>query len=577
MPDACLSLINPLFSLTDFATFATAAPTDSVPTLNLPETSFGPFVNGLLAIPFVIVILISAKLAAWADKDAQANRLPREMINIISLASLALAGIVFFALPSFLLAFAGSVLILLLGGGIFLGIRNGKVGLGDLGEELSDYFGSLMPGSGKTTRKKKQEDETAIEGEVVLLDQAKMPVAVPEAEEPTRPGYVALQQVLAVPLQQGSERIDLLPGSSGAQVRYSVDGVAYPGATLSTDQATAAVTTLKRIIGLNVDERRKIQSGTLNARSVHGSHKIGVTTSGSTNGEQLKLEVDKHNRYGMKLDELGFRKSQLDRIRGQLSEPGVVLVACPPNNGLHTLLYGLLREHDAFLSHIQTLEREELSDLEGITQNRLQPGDSEAERVDWLVSQQSDVMMVEKLEDPQAARILADYGKDHIAYLGIRASSTFDAITRWRKFVGDDKVALGSLKMVVAGRVFRRLCPATKVPYTPDERALRSMGLSPDKVKQLYKAHVGPLTDAKGNEVPDTFCHGLGYKGRIGAYEAFLLDNEARKALISGASGQQIKSLFRKQNGRYIQEMALGIVQLGETDLQEVQRVMQSK
>ncbi|MEM6314437.1 MAG: hypothetical protein AAF743_10140, partial [Planctomycetota bacterium] len=68
-----------------------------------------------------------------------------------------------------------------------------------------------------------------------------------------------------------------------------------------------------------------------------------------------------------------------------------------------------------------------------------------------------------------------------------------------------------------------------------------------------------------------------GYKGRIGAYEVFAIDADTRKALAGGASGQQVKSLFRKQNGRYIQEMALGIVQLGETDLQEVQRVMQSK
>ncbi|MEM6313074.1 MAG: ATPase, T2SS/T4P/T4SS family, partial [Planctomycetota bacterium] len=483
MPDACLSLINHVLlaaaPAADQATDAAAAAAQAV-TLRLPEPSYAPYVNGLLAIPFVIVILLAAKLAAWADKDAKANRLPQQYLNIVNLVAIALAGLLFFALPSFPLAFAGCVLTLLVAAGIYLGVRNSKVGLGDLGEELGDYFASLKPGNKNPRRKTKGEEETAVEGEVVLLDKAKMAVRVPEAEEPTRPGYVALQQVLAQPLQQGAERIDLLPGSNGAQVRYSVDGVTYPGATLSTDHASAAVAMLKQIVGLDFNERRKIQSGTLNARSANGTHKIDVRTSGSTNGEQLKLDVDVGSRYTMKLDELGFRKSQLERIRNQLTEPGIVLVACPPGNGLHTLLYGFLREHDAFLSHIQTLERDELADLEGITQNVLGPGDDEAERVDWLVSQQSDVMMLQKLENPQAGKILAEYAKNHTAYLGIRASSTFDAITRWRKFVGDDKAALGSLKLVVAGRVFRRLCPATKVAYKPDERSLRSMGLSPD-------------------------------------------------------------------------------------------------
>ena len=158
----------------------------------------------------------------------------------------------------------------------------------------------------------------------------------------------------------------------------------------------------------------------------------------------------------------------------------------------------------------------------------------------------------------------------------MRAGNTFDALAQYRRLSGDDdKSAMKHVTLVIAGRVMRRLCEATKVPYDPDDKTLKLLGRKPGSVEHLYKPHFGPLLDAQGREVPDEFCGGLGYKGRIGAYEVLMVDDDVRQAARSGSTGA-LRTAFRKQGGKYLQEAALARVIAGETSLQEVLRVMKS-
>ena len=536
--------------------------------------AYAPYTSWLKAVPFVILFTVAAKLCQWADTDAEAARLPREKTGLLNLAGLSLGSLAFFLLPNFLLATAAALLIFAATAGAYLAWRNSKVGLKDLGPEFNAYLASFAGKRGP----KKEKEQTADEGEIVLIDAKGTPVPRPAAEDPNRPLYLNAQRILAGPLLKGAEKVELIPGSSGSQARYVVDGVTYPGPQLDSSATASTVPYLKKLMGVDAAEKRRPQEGKMGAKVNNDKLKLAAGTSGSTKGERLRFEVDPAARYAKKLEDLGFRKSQLAAVRESVGRgTGIVLVAAPPQQGLTTDLYAFVREHDAFLQHLQTLEAERSADIEGVTQNELKADDDESERVDWLSSQQPDVIMMDRVEKPATAKFLCEFAKQKRAYVGIRATSAFDAITRWRKLVGDDKLAYSTLDMAVCGRVFRRLCPSTKVGYKPDARTLKAMGLPADKPLTLYKPQVGLAKDDKGNPIPDPFCHGLGYKGRIGAFEVVVVDDELRQALLQGAAGQQVKSLFRKAGGRYLQEMALGIVQVGETSLKEVQRVLEGK
>jgi type II secretory ATPase GspE/PulE/Tfp pilus assembly ATPase PilB-like protein len=292
----------------------------------------------------------------------------------------------------------------------------------------------------------------------------------------------------------------------------------------------------------------------------------------------MRLIADFKNRHAFMVDKIGLTGAQLSSIRDLVKEKaGLVIVSTPKGQGLTSLMYAVIRAHDAFLEHIHTIERAPEVDLEGITQNNLAANATAAEEqksTAWVISQDPDIIMITKVEATQTARDLIAFAREKRVYVGIQATSTFEAINTWRKLVGDDRTAASELKYVINGRVLRKLCMACKVGYTPDPATLRKLNLDPNRVKELFQARVEPLRDPKGHAIPCEFCHDLRFKGRIGVFETFAVDGEGREAITNGAQPGPIKAVFRKQKGRYLTEEALAIVERGDTSVQEMLRVL---
>ncbi len=194
-----------------------------------------------------------------------------------------------------------------------------------------------------------------------------------------------------------------------------------------------------------------------------------------------------------------------------------------------------------------------------------------------MVSQQPDIILIDEVINPASAKSLAGFAAEgKRVYVGMRSASTFDAVGEWRKLVGDDETAMGPLRMAMSGRTLRRLCSACKLAFQPDPEYLRKLNLDPARVQKLFQARTTPPKDDKGNPIPCNFCQDLRYKGRFGVFELFSIDDEVRQVVNTGGSTNQIKTVFRKQRGQYLQEVALAQVVAGETSVQEVLRVLRS-
>jgi type II secretory ATPase GspE/PulE/Tfp pilus assembly ATPase PilB-like protein len=247
---------------------------------------------------------------------------------------------------------------------------------------------------------------------------------------------------------------------------------------------------------------------------------------------------------------------------------------------LTSLLYAILRRHDAFLTHIQTLEREQQADLEGIKQNLIPSGAAsgeEAKLVGWMISQEPDVVMLDKIDDPRtAAEVVKFAATGRRAYVGIRAGSTFEALQAWRTLAGDDRIALKQLRFVIAARLARKLCAACKMDFNPDPDTLRKLNMPPERVGKLFTARTSPLKDARGRDMVCEFCQDLHFKGRTGIFELFVIDDEVKQTVMGGGSVNQLKMLFKKQRQKYLQEQALALAVAGETSLNEIARVLKA-
>jgi general secretion pathway protein E len=527
-----------------------------------------PFISPWKLIPFLLVVFIWAKLIAWADKDLVAAHMPRDEVNLGMLGGLIVGAALFFFLPNFLVGLLAMLVCLGIDIGVYLFMRNAKVGLKDLKGELKAAVG-LGP--------KKVKGVQEVVDQVQFIGSNGKLQASPDAEDPSRPVFDLLQEALNEPLHRHAEIIELIPSEEGDVVRYVVDGVGYRARTLDRANSTAVIAMAKKYAGMDIKERRKPQTGKVNV-SAHGKkHDLRVTTAGSSAGEAMRILVDPKTRHSLTLDKMGFTDKQLKTVTDSIAEgTGIVLVTAPATQGLTSMLYALVRGHDAFIQHLQTIERGPDQDLEGITQNPLPtpvPAGEEARVASWVASQQPDVIMISAVEDPQTTKHLIEFAKEHRVYVGMRAASVNDAIAQWRTLVGDAKLAASRLDMVIAGRIIRKLCPACKIAYTPDPATLRKMNMDPNVVTQLFQARSQPMRNEKGQIIPCTFCLELRFNGRVGVFEVLKVDDDVRAALNADSSSQ-LKAAFRKQKGQYLQEAALEVVEKGETSVQEVLRVL---
>jgi general secretion pathway protein E len=533
----------------------------------------GHYISIWKSASIVLVLLLWAKLLTWMDKDAVDAHLPRVPLNIGNLSGLVLGYLLFFFLPNFVVALSVLLLVFVSEIAVYLIMRHQKVGLGDLSKQFNDWIRGLISREPKAVE--------AAAGEVLLIGRNGNPIAPPDSESPDLPAFEAIQRMLTTPLRHQADDVQMQPGEGAATVRYWVDGVSYTGTSVDRTSAAAAVGYLKGISGMDVNERRKPQQGTVKVLVDNKRYELQLQIAGTTAGESLLLSRDVKQRHNHKLQDLGFADDQLKLMQDLISntaDGGIVLLTAPKSQGLRSLLYGVLRGHDAFLTHLHTIERAPADDLEGVTQNvfpaSITPAE-EAKQTEWVVSQEPDVLMMSEVQDPRSAAALLRFAASgRRVYIGMRATSTFDALAQWRKLVGEDKNAMKHLRLIVNGRLVRRLCMACKVGYAPDPETLRRLNIAPDRVDKLFQARTQPLRDQKGNPIVCEFCNDLRFKGRVGIYEIFEINDEVGQVVLAGGSINQLKQLFRKQRRRYMQEMALARVEAGDTSVQEVLRVL---
>ena len=578
---------SPLLSLDFLPTLAQAAGAEPV--------AVGPYLSWWKLLIVAVVFMAWARVLLWIDKDSDNARMPREAINSGMWAVLVVALLALLFVPIFplaLLIFVGLGAASIFG---YLMWRKSVVGLDDIPEQLSGFFKNAMTFGKKGGVKKKEKEKDVGAGLVTLMNAGGKTPPEPADDAPERVGYDTAHRMLADPLYKGAERITVvqIAGRGGAgeeagdrfATKYAVDGFDYPGSAYDANAGMAATMFLKELAGLDPSERRKVQKGAIKSRTAVGTSDLAVVASGSRGGESLVFDVDVKSRYKTRATALGMTAQQKEAIVESVeSRSGAVLLSAPEGGGLDALLYGMLAEHDAFTEFLVTLEHGETKrDLEGVNQEVLPEGaDNAAERkqLSWLADQQPDVMLADRVSSREGAAEVIRLVKEERrrAYVGSRATDTAAAIAGWLKLVGDPRAAASTLNMAIASRILRRLCDQCKVPYEPPEAVLAKMGVSKAKVRELYKARTEPMLDQRGNPVICEACGGLGYHGRIGAFEVTPLDSEARSALAKDPSPAAVqatvKTVLRARKLPTINEAALRQVIAGRSDLQEVQRVM---
>lgn len=522
----------------------------------------------LIAIPFIPWgWLISTKL----DKDARYFHLNWQAWNAAHLAAGAAALAAMLFIPIFWASWPVGVIILAAPVLTYWVVRNKSVPE----DQVYTLSGQSMSDRMEMRRKERARRQAFLEFE--NADGSAHPT--PVKDDPLFATHMSCEDIVGPALEARASRIDVLLSNKGCIVAQTVDGMRYKREPLSAEQGTAVIDYLKEIAGLDVNDRRRRQTGTFKMRAGDGdSHTMTLTTLGSSSGVQVRLDVDRAKQLRKPFDALGLLPSQLDSLREleQVHElHGIVLLGAPTGQGLTTTAYAMLARHDAFTTNVKSLESEVAAYIDGVDQSVF---DSNDPNVDYATSLQSilrrdpDIVLIDILKDAETGRISAAPGmQGPLLYIQQTSSTIAEQIRDWVKYSGSVEDASAALRAIVNQRLIRTLCPNCRQPYTPAPEQLKKLNVPADKAGAFHRA--SGKVQLKNKIVECAVCSGTGYLGQTGIFQVMVVDDAIRKILKSGDLKAALAQA-RRNKMIYLQEAAMSKVVSGETTLEEVIRVI---
>lgn len=535
----------------------------------LMSVEYGGYISIVKLVLFLGGYLPWLLLLGWAYKDAKAVSTSVPLWIGLLLGAGFLGVLLWWLIPVFVVGLLAYVLVV--GGTALAYVKHRNTRVLDFDKVLTfDHFKSLVAKSDKLEAMENFMFITANNNEVPS----------PEPRTPTFFGYRTAYDVLTDAVWRRASTVNFAPKGDVYEVVYNIDGAAMKQPPLQRDQMDYLIHFLKEVAGLDAKEKRKPQKGKFRTRQTKTNTDWEVQTAGSTAGEQVRLtHVTKES--AMRLGDLGLTQDQFAHLNGfkQMSQ-GLFLITGPRKSGITTTMYALLRDHDAFLNNINTIEKQPSSQLLNITQTVFSLTDTGtstyAKKLQSLVRMGPDVVGVGECEDAATAKIASAAAKDgKIVYVVMQSDSVLQALGKWLKLVEDRRLVAETLMGISNQRMLRKLCPTCKQGYAPNKELLKKFNLPAEKAKVLFRPGK-EVFDKRGKPSVCEDCQGTGFIGRMGVFEMIVLNEELKKAVKTVKQLPELGMQFRKAKMLYLQEQALRRVITGTTAINEMIRVLAS-
>ncbi len=252
----------------------------------------------------------------------------------------------------------------------------------------------------------------------------------------------------------------------------------------------------------------------------------------------------------------------------------MILTTGPTGSGKTTTLYAFLRKIHTPQVKIITIEDPIEYHLPGIVQTQVEGTVyTFAKGLRSALRQDPDVIMVGEIRDAEVAETAVNAAlTGHLVFSTLHTNNAAGAFPRLVDLGVNPKVLSSAINIVMAQRLVRKLCEACRkeIPLAGAEREI---------VLRIMRGIV--RSDAR-LPIPDKIyapagcpaCNGTGYKGRIGVFEAILVDAAIERAAKESASEREIFAVARPQGLLSMQEDGVLKVVRGITSLDELGRVV---
>ncbi len=378
--------------------------------------------------------------------------------------------------------------------------------------------------------------------------------------------------VLIDALKRGASDIHIEPYEEEFRVRYRIDGVLYNAMALPMKLRDPLVSRVKLMAKMDIAEKRLPQSGRIKLRLKVEERKrdldFRVSTMPTLWGEMIVLHLLDKPKLILDMTQMGFEPPSLERFRSALSKRnGMVLVTGPRRSGKTNTLHAAVVALNKPDVHVMTAEYPVDLPLVGINHIQIRDniGLSFAGALRCASQLDADVILVGEIRDRETAEIatsLAQHG--HLVLSTLPTADAPSAASHMVKMGIEPFLVATALSLIVAQRLVRRVCTNCKVDKTGEVSSgtLITTGFKPEEI--------GSLQVFKGEGC--AACHGTGYKGFVGLFEAMEVTDGIRDLITTGATALQMRNKAVEEGMITLRMSGLEKIRNGVTTIEEVLR-----
>jgi type IV pilus assembly protein PilB len=178
-----------------------------------------------------------------------------------------------------------------------------------------------------------------------------------------------------------------------------------------------------------------------------------------------------------------------------------------------------------------------------------------------ILRQAPNIIMIGEIRDLETASIAINSSlTGHLVFSTLHTNDAPSAVARLVDIGVQPFLVASSVRAIMAQRLVRRLCNNCKEPGELTETELRLLRIEPG---QLREAQVMKPVGCEQ-------CRQIGYKGRMGIFEIFIIDDEVRHMINKRSSTLMLRQRARELGMRTLREDGVRKILAGLTSAEEV-------
>ena len=391
-----------------------------------------------------------------------------------------------------------------------------------------------------------------------------------------------LDVILNGAIKTHASDVHLEPAEEDFLVRYRIDGVLQDVVRLPKTSYRTLLSRIKFLAKLRMDKSDEPQDGRFSIKTQTGEDiDLRISTLPASGGESVVMRLLGQEIEMLALDKMGFRSDALAVLRAAISRPhGMILTSGPTGSGKTSTLYAILNELNKPGVKIITLEDPVEYRIPGLEQSQINKEENYTFALGLRASlrQDPDIVMVGEIRDSETAEIAIQAAMTgHLLLTTIHANTAPGVFVRLLEIGVKPFLLAGSVNLVMAQRLIRKICPDCRESYTPRpevwqeiQRVLEPMKGSLDtKLQEMLQSPNPILWRGKGCKS----CRATGFLGRQAILEVLTPSDAIEQLTAQKASIAEFQKTAQALGMITMEQDGLIKVLQGLTTVEEVWRV----